>query len=168
MTELIKLPKVFCDNDGVLADFDRHVLELFGTPPSGIPDDEMWDLILATPDFWPTIPLKYGAHDLWAMLAPYKRAFLTGCPKGHYEVAAAHKVVWLKKHFGDDVEVITCLSRNKPLHMESPGDILIDDMSGNMRRWRKAGGIGIHYRTVEQAMTDFKSVMESLNEPNAV
>lgn len=152
----VKPPKVFCDNDGVLADFQMHLFELFGIHPGSVPDDDMWAMVLATPDFWPTIPVKYGAHDLWALLKPHNPVVLTGCPKNHYEVAAAQKVKWVKHHFGADVEVITCLSRNKPRYMESPGDILIDDMRGNTRNWVKAGGVAVQYRTVRQAMTDFK------------
>lgn len=151
MTEL----KVFVDCDGVLAAFSQHVLDRLGVRPGLITDDEMWELIAAIPDFWPTIPVKYGAHDLMNFLKPYSPIVLTGCPKNHYEAAAAHKVEWVARHFGD-VPVITCLSRNKPLYMHAAGDILIDDFSTNIRRWVNAGGVGVHYRRHLQGLTDFK------------
>ncbi len=153
--------KVFCDSDGVLKNFDKHFLDMFGMRHEGIPDDDMWEMIIPVADeFWLTMPLKYGAHKLWETLKPYNPTILTGCPKSHFELCAAHKVITHKRDFGDDVQIITCLSRDKPLYMEAPGDILIDDMSRNVRRWIKAGGRGVFYRNVEQAITDFKAMVE--------
>lgn len=150
------MPKVFVDCDGVLSAFSKHVQDLFGVHPDHIPDDELWELVLETPDFWSTIPVKYGAHDLWALVKAYDPIVLTGCPRNHFEVAAAHKIVWIHQHFGADVPVITCHGRDKASHMDAPGDILIDDFSSNVRRWIKAGGVGVYYRNYEQAMADFK------------
>ncbi len=170
--------RYFQDSDGCLANFDQQVFNFFGKWPREIPDDDMWAMILEIADeFWSTMPLKYGAIDLWELLveksplrlvgegitAKYEKVMpiiLTGCPKNHFEVAAAHKIAKAKEHFGDEVQIITCLSRNKPLHMESPGDILIDDFARNTRRWIKAGGRAVHYRTFEQAVTDFKALIE--------
>lgn len=154
--------RVFCDSDGVLMHYNQQVFNMFGKWPSELADDDMWEMIKDRADeFWSTMPLKYGALELWQMIQPYNPIILTGCPKGHYEQAAAHKVMKAKEHFGDDVQIITCLSRNKPLHMEAPGDILIDDFSRNTRRWIKAGGRAVQYRTFEQAVADFKALIEA-------
>ena len=153
--------QVFVDADGVLKNFDGHVHAYFGKYPRDfLNDDEMWLSIHAEPSFWPTMPVKDGADRLWAALMPYKPIVLTGCPKDDYDNAAAHKQISIKKHFGEHVQVITCLSRNKPVHMTAPGDILIDDFTSNIKRWTKAGGRGIHYKNADQAIEDFMKLIE--------
>ena len=146
---------VFVDCDGVLAAFAEHVFQLFGKYPRELPDDAMWDQIIATPEFWSTMPVKYGAHALWRATHAFHPTVLTGCPKRDFEHAATQKVIWLKRHFGDTVKVITCHGRNKPFYMTGPGDILVDDFPSHVRRWTKAGGRAIHYRTAEQARREF-------------
>lgn len=147
--------KIAIDLDGVLGAFDEHYFEIFGKYPKDVKDEELWENINSYRDYWLSMPPKPYAHKLWDFVVstgiPF--AVLTGCPKSNYEFAAACKPIWIKNHFGE-AEVITCLSKNKPLHMENPGDILIDDFVANVRRWEKAGGIAIkHYdgdRTIEK------------------
>ena len=139
---------LFLDSDGVKADFDSHAENLFGRHPSKIPNDELWELVNADPErFWDGIPLMEGALEMFDTFRnQYENiTFLTGCPRDGYDIAAAHKRVWLRRHFGD-VPVITCLSRDKQLHMNAPGDVLLDDMPRNLKRWEAAGGVAIRYR----------------------
>jgi hypothetical protein len=121
---------------------------------------EMWELINQEPNFWPTVPVKDGADRLWAVIKPYNPIILTGCPKDNFEFAAAHKRVWIKQHFGTS-RVITCLAKDKQTHMTAPGDILIDDFMSNIKRWVKAGGRGIWFRNADQAIEDFKKLIEA-------
>lgn len=152
--------QVFTDNDGVLANFNRNVVNFFGKHPADWNNDEMWEAINQEPDFWHTVPLKDGATRLWAVLTPYNPIVITGCPKDNFAMASAHKTIWIKKVFGEDVRVITCLAKDKQTHMTAPGDILIDDFKSNIKRWEKAGGRGVWYRNVDQAITDFQKMVE--------
>ena len=145
MTKLIlpKGVKLFVDSDGVFAHFDRNVEERFGYHPDDMDDDKMWELITANKDaFWTEMPVMPGAQELWAFLIQFNPTVLTGVNKSHYEEAAAMKRIWWEKHFGH-ADVITCLAKDKVLHMANPGDILIDDFERNTKRWEKAGGVGI-------------------------
>lgn len=160
------------DLDGVLGAFDEHVESLFGGPPRGLTfdcperglikgDAALWAHVGQTPDFWEAIPVKEGAYELFEVALPYKPTILTGCPRDGYDVAAAHKVQWIAKHFaakyGVEVPVITCFSRDKALHMKNPGDILVDDFIVNIKRWQQAGGSTVWYRDAQQAITDLKA-----------
>jgi hypothetical protein len=136
--------KLFLDSDGVFADFDKHVIDLFGKTPHELGDAEMWRLANASEIFWDEMPLLPGAQELWAAFSPLKPTILTGCPRSDYDRAAASKRIWWKRHFDHD-DVITCLSRDKALHMQAQGDWLIDDMSKNTKRWEKAGGRAYRY-----------------------
>jgi hypothetical protein len=150
----------FCDCDGVLADFNGHVQTLFGTDPDRMPETALWQAIDSVPDFYLTIPLKADARQLWNAIKPFHPIILTGCPAHNYDESARQKVIWIKRHFGD-VEVITCLSRNKPLSMNAPGDILIDDRSGNIKKWIKAGGIGILHTNAASTIAKFQDIIHN-------
>jgi hypothetical protein len=133
------------DSDGVFAHFDQNVFNRFGVYPSGMNDDEMWRRINAEPDFWPEMPLMPGAERLWDAIKHVEPTVLTGCPKSDYERAVEHKMSWWANgHFAHE-KVITCLSKDKALHMKQPGDWLVDDMSKNCKRWEKAGGRAYRY-----------------------
>ncbi len=168
----------FVDSDGVLYDFDRQAFNLFGKWPKEFQsDDVMWEMIKEHADeFWSTLPLKYGAMKLWETVVEHSPVInsvkempiiLTGCPKNHYDIASDYKVANAKRHFGEDVQIITCLSRNKPFYMRAAGDILIDDFSRNTKRWIKAGGRAVKYYTWEQAIEDFKVLVKTpyISEP---
>lgn len=148
---------LFLDSDGVFADFDQHIKDLFGKWPREMSDDEMWRLASAHPHFWNKMPLKPGARELWEFCKGHNPTVLTGCPKSDYDRAVEHKKAWWQYHFQHD-KVITCLSRDKALHMIAPGDVLVDDMSKNIKRWEKAGGVGVLYRNHHQAVEILKGM----------
>jgi 5'-nucleotidase len=138
-------PHLFLDSDGVFADFDQHIFNLFGCYPREMDDADMWAKANANPEFWSDMPLKPGALELWEAVIHTKPTVLTGCPKSDYDRAVTHKLAWWERHFGH-TQVITCLSRDKALHMKNPGDWLVDDMVKNCKRWEKAGGNAFVYR----------------------
>ena len=150
---------VFCDSDGVLFDFDSHLMSYTnGISPNKLGDDKMWELIKSIPEFWITMPLFPWAHELINFLRPYHPIILTGCPKNNFEYAAEQKKLKYVKHF-PDISVITCLSKEKAFYMQTPGDILIDDMPKNIKRWVIAGGRGIRFRTYDQTIADFSAML---------
>lgn len=143
MREFIK-NNCWVDSDGVFYDFHGHFQNLFGVHPDEIPDDEMWRLANANPAFWPTMPLKAGARELWAAISHVNPVVLTGAPKSDYANAASHKIEAWKRDFQHEA-VIVCLSKDKALHLPHEGAWLIDDMSKNIKKWEKAGGRGYRY-----------------------
>lgn len=138
--------QLFVDSDGVFASFDDNVRNFFGKYPRDFANDaDMWAAINGQPRFWPDMPMMPGAIELWEAIKHANPIVLTGCPKSNYEHAAEHKLQWwMNGHFSHS-RVITCLSKDKALHMEKPGDWLVDDMSKNIKRWEKAGGRGYRY-----------------------
>lgn len=146
------LPIINCDLDGVLVDFERGFEMFYGMHPHSLSEPEMWKYIDENADHWHDLPAMPGALKLWAKIAPYNARIITGCPKTGYNAAATGKRHWIARELGKHVPVITCLSRDKQHHMQNEGDILIDDMAKNIKRWNDAGGHGILFEDAQEVV----------------
>jgi hypothetical protein len=142
--------QLFVDMDGVLADFDRHHAALFGTRPCRNSTRVDWKAVHRAKDFFLGIPPMADLEDLWARIERHRPIVLTGIPVSVPE-AEDNKRTWVRAHLGENVEVRTCLAREKYLHA-SPGDVLIDDWEKFRQLWIDAGGRWITH--VSAADTD--------------
>jgi hypothetical protein len=159
---------VFSDGDGVVANFDLGFEERFGVNIKGL-KVEVWQQMIADTQgqFFEELPLMPDWEYYWGSILPYKPRILTGCPRIGYDLAAEAKHAYYMKHLGpsyremhgEELQVITCLSKEKPLHMTAPGDILFDDMIYNLKPWEKAGGKGIYFKNAHQAIYIFNKVI---------
>jgi hypothetical protein len=159
---------VFSDGDGCVADFDTGFETRFGVEAKGL-KVEVWQQMIADTQgqFFEELPLMPNWEYYWGSILPYKPRILTGCPRIGYDLAADAKVAYYMKHLGpsyremhgEDLKVITCLSKEKPLHMTAPGDVLIDDMIYNLKAWEKAGGRTVRFKTAKQAVYFFNKVI---------
>ncbi len=133
--------QLFCDMDGVLADFDQHYFDLFGErlgKDGGNP--RVWPNLKKRPDFFVDIPPMADALDLWERIRKYSPIILTGIPnKNDVPEATSNKVHWIRKNISFYAEVRCCRSQDKWMHCER-GDILIDDREKYKRKWLDAGG----------------------------
>ena len=145
---------LFIDLDGVLVDFERGFEINHGVHPHKIPEPDMWQKISSNDGHWQSLPAMPGALKLWAKIAPYNPIILTGCPRSGYQEAEAGKREWCARELGEEISVITTLTRDKPKHMLMPGDILIDDLIKNCRRWVDAGGHAIHFLNADQTIIE--------------
>jgi hypothetical protein len=109
------LPPLFCDLDGVLADFDRGVLRLTGRPFPVKPEPAgpVWRVLARAPEpgFFASLEMMPDAPVLWRAIAPHRPVILTGCPGGGW--APGQKRAWCARHLGAHVEVITCMAQDK-------------------------------------------------------
>jgi hypothetical protein len=146
--------QLYLDCDGVLADFDRGAERLLGVPPRDFEARHgrarFWDRLAQAPEFFFHLPLMPGATELFAAVRHLHPIILTGLPRGNW--AAAQKVRWAAQHF-PGTKIITCLAADKRRHC-AQGDVLVDDTLKYRQRWEDAGGIFIHYRSVDQALEE--------------
>jgi len=140
---------LYIDLDGVLADFEAHVLALFGRAPSEMSAREMWGLAAATPKFFETMPKMPDADELWAFCEPFDPHILTGLPRGDW--AAAQKRRWVAHHLGADVPITTCMARDK-CQYASPGDVLVDDPMKYAHLWEAQGGIFVRHTSAAESI----------------
>lgn len=137
---------IFVDLDGVLADFDKKAMALFGKKPREIEDEigsqKFWAEITNIHDFYLTLEKMHDADVLWEGIQKYdfSPTILTGVPMSMPWVPG-HKREWCERYY-PNAEVITCMSRDKATYCR-PGDILIDDWPKYKPLWDSAGGIFI-------------------------
>lgn len=130
---------VLVDMDGVLADFDRRIVELLAPTCPGLHTDrtdfyfkqafpryaaEIGDVTVET-GFFSSLPLVAGALEGWerirrAGFAPR----ICSAPPAHSLTCVAEKKAWLEEHFGGDVSDAAIIDSNKWAHH---GIALIDD-----------------------------------------
>lgn len=135
--------RLFLDLDGVLADFDRGVVQATGRTPDELGNRLMWPLLAKTPGFYDHLPWTADGRDLWDFARPFSPVIVTGVPLGKW--AEPQKRSWCARELGADVEVICCLSREKGRHAAAllgPDEtmVLVDDRLKVQPGWEEAGG----------------------------
>jgi len=157
-SEAMRRKRLFLDCDGVLADFDRAATKLFGMPPRQAEEQhgsrQFWARIHRRKNFYRTLPLMRDARVLFDAVSHLHPIILTGCPIGGW--AEPQKVDWAAEHF-PGTAIITCMSREKYLHMR-PGDVLVDDYLKYRDRWTEAGGIFTHHTTAKSTLAALEQI----------
>lgn len=152
--------KIFVDLDGVLADFDRHYLEVFGIVANKNIDNVDWKAVREKKDFYRHIPPMHDMQELWNGIKKYNPTILTGVPRS-VEEAPRNKRDWIASHLGPEVQVITCPSSQKFLFCQ-PGDILIDDWEKYRHLWVGAGGFWITHISAKSSLEALENLMKGV------
>lgn len=146
------------DCDGVLADFNAKGREIFGMEPEDFQTQNgskvFWKTIRdyrieEGQGFFRSLPLMPDARELFDAVAHLKPLILTGCPFGDW--AEPQKREWAAEHF-PGTKMITCLAREKILHIERPGDVLVDDKTKHQHIWEEGGGIFVHHTDTQSTL----------------
>ena len=141
---------LYCDLDGVLADFDGYYQRIFGIDPRGKSGAVAWNALRRLGDFYADVLPLPDARWLWDQMMPWGPIVLTALPYSIPEVAV-YKRDWVRRHLGEGTKIICCKSRTKHRHAR-PGDILVDDRDVDREAWVAAGGIFITYRSAREVM----------------
>jgi len=128
---------IFCDLDGVLADFEQGVINCFKKRPDQLQPGTMWGVINKSHTFFETLPWMPRGRELWEQIKQYDPIILTGIPRS--STAAEQKRRWCATELGPDVHVITCSTKDKP-NFCIKNAVLIDDRSDNSIDWNIKGG----------------------------
>lgn len=161
---------IFCDIDGVLSDFSKHVEDNLG-----IPDNEerqhdptlrkvFWDKMVDFHErggrFWEDLPLMDDAMDLWNFIKVYDPTIITATG-GSIASAPAQKKVWLKKYFPGIPYIITTQPGEKGGKHGKKGRILIDDRCLEIEPWKKNGGIGILHKNAADTIKQLQDIFNA-------
>ncbi len=165
-TEGQKNYKIFCDLDGVLADFVGGISRLlpeysdekFLSDPKH--RKEMWSAINKYSSeggkVWGELDTMQDAQQLWNYIKKYDVEILTATGDPKYG-AAQQKHIWVKKNFGNVKVNIVRMSKEKAQYA-APNHILIDDMPKSINPWVEAGGIGILHTSAASTISELKKL----------
>ncbi len=142
--------KVLLDIDGVCADFQGAVCELFGRPRGaittwalapcfGVSEVELWAKIdRAGADFWRFLEPYPWFEEMYELLKEqFEEVIFCTAPTRHPNCVAGKKW-WLNDLFGDDFTGYVFTNRKELL--AAPDRVLIDDCVGNIKAFSAAGG----------------------------
>lgn len=148
--------RLYCDMDGVAADFDTAYVKLTGIKPCRVEDNIDWDKVRAHGSFFQSLPVMPDFHKLWGFIRRYQPTFLTGIPK-QINAADNEKHTWLHHNVGRDVPIICCPSKDKALYCQ-PGDVIIDDWEKYRDRWEAAGGIWVTHTSADDTIRQLQEL----------
>jgi 5'(3')-deoxyribonucleotidase len=160
-----KTPRLFLDADGVLADFDLAARGLLGMRSKEYIDKHgrgmFWKRLAQAPNFYGDLAEMPDARVLFDAVRQLKPTILTGLPAGNW--AAPQKVEWAAEHF-PGVPIITCMARDKHLHMH-PGDVLVDDREKHRAEYEAAGVVFVHHKNAEDSLRQLAKIFPSVRAP---
>jgi 5'(3')-deoxyribonucleotidase len=158
-------PRLFLDADGVLADFDLAARGLLGMRSKEYIDKHgrgmFWKRLAEAPNFYGDLAEMPDARVLFDAVRHLKPTILTGLPAGNW--AAPQKVEWAAGHF-PGVPIITCMARDKHLHMH-PGDVLVDDREKHRAEYEAAGVVFVHHKNAEDSLRQLAKIFPSVKAP---
>ncbi len=136
--------EIFCDLDGVLADFDAHADALFGAERRQWAPSRFWKAVAEHGAFFVTMPWLPEGRILWRALAG-RATILTALPRTDQANVERQKLAWCLRELGPFVAVICVPPERDKADWCSAGAMLIDDRERNCARWRAAGGVALHF-----------------------
>ena len=161
------IKKIYFDMDGVLADFNRGVIELAHSEPIDQSHENeekttaLWDAIRKVDSFYYKLKPLNNAIEVFNEVRnkyPSKVEILSAIPKPKRNIVGAKedKIKWVKKYLGEDVVVNIVYKEEKKNFCLGKEYVLIDDLDKNINDWISSGGSGILF-------TVNTNVIEELN-----
>ena len=153
--------------DGVLADFNRGILELCGRMPvdqsrcTDAEDDAQWDAVREVSHFYDRLQPMPGALELFNELREnYDCEILTKIPKKRRGIknAGEDKIKWVHRLISEDIIVTVVQDEDKKIYCKGAGHVLVDDYDQNINDWNDAGGTGILFTAPEEVMEKIKAL----------
>ena len=154
-------PQIYCDMDGVVADFHAFTGKHLGTKFK----DKHWPDL--PKDTFAKLPLMPDAKKLWNFIGKYNPIMLTAIPRESRgdisKQAASDKTKWMKKYFNLKQSDMRAVSRQDKQQFAKDGrdgrpNVLIDDHLGNIKEFRSKGGIGIHHTSASDTINQLKDL----------
>lgn len=146
--------KLYCDLDGVLADFEAGISKVIGEPYSAEKYESdakyrgrMWQAVgdyqrsAFGGELWLELPVLESGK-LWDHIKIHDPEILSATGNPEYE-AEPQKHKWVAKHLGSDVVVNLTRKAQDKARFAKPNHILIDDKQKALGPWEAAGGIGV-------------------------
>jgi hypothetical protein len=163
---------IYCDMDGVLADFVRGASAALGSSF----DHAQWKggenkkarntLISMHPHFWENLPPERDFDQLWSFIKNFNPHILTAYAEWDETNSKHGKVLWNQKHLHVPHERFHVVLRESKKYFAKDHDgshfgrpnVLIDDFPQNIMEWTKAGGIGLLHTDAASTIVKLKGL----------
>lgn len=152
--------KIYCDMDGVLADFDKRFKDLNPEHLSaaqyqtkyGI--EKFWNFIDEENKvkFWVGIPWMPDGKQLWDYIKD-KQPTLLSAPS-RKPASRLGKRLWVKNNIPGTPLILA--AADKKQNYSGRNKILIDDRLDNIEQWVSQGGIGILHTSAQDTIQQLK------------
>lgn len=156
---------IYIDSDGVIADFDKKVIEILGGKRiHEVPKGRLWSSIerydKEVEPFFESLELMPGARRLVDFargnFENVKILTATGFTPAN---GGEQKIRWYAKHF-PGLEVIVVKKSPDKAAYAHPKAVLIDDRSKSTDPWLSAGGIAILHTSVDNSIAVLKGLID--------
>lgn len=150
--------KLFCDLDGVLADFEGGYLKLTGIDISNNfqTNSGFWKPIdKAGSKFWEYLEWMKDGKELWKFIQPFNPVILSA--PSRQKSSHIGKQKWVKNNL-KNVPLLLKRAEEKQQYA-SENHILIDDRSDNCERWTNAGGISIVHKNAKNTISQLYKII---------
>jgi peroxiredoxin len=159
----MKYTKIYLDLDGVIADFNKRFIELFGLSPRSADArkefGQYFTEFIAGKQF-ASLDLMPDAHTLLGYLKhtgiPVEILSSTARESSHRAISY-QKELWLEKQ-GIVYPRNFVPGKKHKKDFADPSHIIIDDTESVIKDWKEAGGVAIHHK---DALTTI-SVLDTL------
>ena len=154
-------PQIYCDMDGVLADFEKGIKTMIG----GKFSDARWNEL--PDDFFLQLEPMKDAQQLWDFIGKYDPFVLTAIPRSSRgpisSRATGEKTRFMKRWCGVEPNRMYPVMRADKMRFAIDGrdgrpNLLIDDHSKNIAQFKSAGGIGVRHTSARQTIKELKEI----------
>ncbi len=167
---------LFIDMDGVAADFDKKIVDIFGKPFERKASEEkvnFWHYTF-TPKFFeelePAPDLNECIDELWDIYKGNVR-FLTALPLHRKDLAyqcTESKMKWVRQHVRKPVPVtFGPFAIDKQHHCLGSHCHLLDDNKKNITQWIDRGGIAFYQDSIDNLKERVEDIKYHLNTDKA-
>jgi hypothetical protein len=160
-----ELPRIYCDMDGVLADFAKGVEKIIGKSIdqwSYGSKSEKWDTIKSTPKFWHTLPWMNGGKELWNFISKHDTHILSAYVEESFDPnCIPGKSHWARTNLRlspGNINLVKRVEKQNYTKVVGIPAILIDDYKKNTDQFKARGGIGILHTTTSNTIRELKKL----------
>jgi hypothetical protein len=157
---------VALDVDGVLADFEAKVKDVFGKDISEINTRKLWAGVVKydreVEPFFENLPVMDDAYELIRFVDNnFSKWFLLTASGYVPKNVEEQKRRWAAKVISPKVDAVVVRKSTDKAQYATPTTILVDDRMKSIEPWRQAGGIGILHTSAKDTIAQLQQFLKN-------